>query len=215
MKTKVYLYIAILISFLFNIGFFFHLKDNNKYIPYTNISDEYLEEQLDLSYSSLKLNGLSLENMKGVLWKDNKNENVELHTQLKSFSIVLYFSELSCSTCIKEHLSALKKIKRITKNVNTLLITNHLRNDVRNELIQSKLDFPIFELDEGSLTCLTDINKRFPTATIALFIKKSFIISSYVSNSETNHFNPQFYDSIYRYISSISKSTPERLRYTK
>lgn len=199
MKTRVYLYIAILISFLFNIGFFFHLKDNNKQIPYTNISDEYLEEQLDLSYSYLKLNGSSLEKMKGILWKDNKNENVELQTQLKDFSIVLYFSELSCSTCIKEHLASLNKIKRMIKNINVILITNHLRNDVRNELIQSELDFPLFELDEGSLTCLTDINKRFPTATIALFIKESFIISSYVSNSGTNHFNPQFYDSIYRY----------------
>lgn len=200
MKTRVYLYIAILISFLFNVGLFFYLMDNNKYISYANISDEYLWEQLELSYSSLKLNGLSLENTKGILWNDNKNENAELHTQLKDFSVVLYFSELSCSTCIKEHLSSLKKIKRMTKDIKILLITNHLRNDVRNELVQSKLNCPIFELGEDSLTTLSDINKRFPTATIALFTKNSFIISSYVSNLETNHFNIQFYNSIYRYI---------------
>lgn len=200
MKTRVYLYIAIIISFLFNIGFFFHLKENSKHIPYTNISDEYLGELLDLSYSSMKLNGFSLKNMKGTLWKDNKDKNIELHTQMKDFSIVLYFSELSCSTCIKEHLTSLKKTKKIIKNINILLVTNHLRKDVQNELIQSKLDFPIFELDEDSHTCLTDIKKRFPTATIALFVKDSLIISSYVSNSETNHFNTRFYNSIYRYI---------------
>lgn len=200
MKTRIYLYIAILISFLFNIGFFLNLKESKKYIAHTNISDEYLGELLDLSYSSMKLNGLSLENMKGSLWKDNKIENTEIQTQLKDFSIVLYFSELSCSTCIKDHLASLKKIKRTIKNINILLITNHLRQDVQNELIQSKLDFPIFEIGEDSITYLTKIKKRFPAATIALFIKDSFIISSYISNSETNHFNAQFYNSIYRYI---------------
>lgn len=87
------------------------------------------------------------------------------------------------------------------KKLNILLVTNHLRKDVLRELAMSKLEFPIFELGENSLTGLSDINKRFPTATISLFLKDSVVVSSFVSNSETNYFNSQFYESIYRFNS--------------
>lgn len=199
MKTKIYLYIAILISFLFNIVFFFNSRGNNKNISYTNMPNEYLGEQLELSYSHLKLNGFSIEDMEGILWNGNKNRSSKLHSQLKNFSIILYFSELSCFTCIKDQLASLSKIKRIRKKINILLVTTHLRKDVQDELVISKSEFPIFELGENTFTCLDNVNKRFPTATIALFLKDSVIVSSYVSNSETNHFNPQFYESIYRF----------------
>ena len=205
MKTKVYLYIALLISFLFNIGFFFHARGNDKSHPYANVSDEYLNEQLGQSYAYLKLNSLSLENIEGVLWQGNENEKIKLHDQLNDYGIILYFSELSCFTCIKDQLASLNKMNRMRKKLN-ILFTNHLRKDVLRELAMSKLEFPIFELGENSLTGLSDINKRFPTATISLFLKDSVVVSSFVSNSETNYFNSQFYESIYRFNSMESES---------
>lgn len=206
MKTKVYLYIALLISFLFNIGFFFHARGNDKSHPYANVSDEYLNEQLGQSYAYLKLNSLSLGNIEGVLWKGNEDEKIKLHDQLNDYGIILYFSELSCFTCIKDQLASLNKMNRMRKKLNILLVTNHLRKDVLRELAMSKLEFPIFELGENSLTGLSDINKRFPTATISLFLKDSVVVSSFVSNSETNYFNSQFYESIYRFNSMESES---------
>lgn len=101
MKTKVYLYIALLISFLFNIGFFFHARGSYKNHPYANVSDEYLNEQLGQSYAYLKLNGLSLGNIEGVLWKGNEDEKIKLHDQLNDYGIILYFSELSCFEYLK------------------------------------------------------------------------------------------------------------------
>ena len=106
---RIYLYIAILISLVANIFFYSIMKKNdNKVVPQNTVaSDEYLNEELGKAYSYLKLNGKKFENIKGTLgYQDKTIGRTELETLIRGDNVVFYFSDLSCSSCIMEHLNS-------------------------------------------------------------------------------------------------------------
>ena len=118
---RIYLYIAILISLVANIFFYSIMKKNdNKVVPQNTVaSDEYLNEELGKAYSYLKLNGKKFENIKGTLgYQDKTIGRTELETLIRGDNVVFYFSDLSCSSCIMEHLNSLEKLKKNNRREN-------------------------------------------------------------------------------------------------
>ena len=112
---RIYLYIAIIISLVANIIFYSNLKKNeNKVVSQSEVvSDDYVSDELGKAYSYVKLNGKKLENVKGTLsYQDKTIGVVELESLIRGYNVVFYFSDLSCSTCIMEHINSLEKLKK-------------------------------------------------------------------------------------------------------
>ena len=199
---RIYLYIAILISLVANIFFYSIMKKNdNKVVPQNTVaSDEYLNEELGKAYSYLKLNGKKFENIKGTLgYQDKTIGRTELETLIRGDNVVFYFSDLSCSSCIMEHLNSLEKLKKIIEG--RMLIVSHLpRKDVQNELVRLKSDIPVFYMDEEYVSVLEELSGNHPTATTLMIMDDLFVVSSCVTDSQTKHFNPEFYDAIVRFF---------------
>ena len=199
---RIYLYIAILISLVANIFFYSIMKKNdNKVIPQNTVaSDEYLNEELGKAYSYLKLNGKKFENIKGTLgYQDKTIGRTELETLIRGDNVVFYFSDLSCSSCIMEHLNSLEKLKKIIEG--RMLIVSHLpRKDVQNELVRLKSEIPVFYMDEEYVSVLEELSGNHPTATTLMIMDDLFVVSSCVTDSQTKHFNPEFYDAIVRFF---------------
>ena len=199
---RIYLYIAILISLVANIFFYSIMKKNdNKVVPQNTVaSDEYLNEELGKAYSYLKLNGQTFENITGTLgYKDNTIGSTELETLIRGDNVVFYFSDLSCSSCIMEHLNSLEKLKKIIEG--RMLIVSHLpRKDVQNELVRLKSEIPVFYMDEEYVSVLEELSGNHPTATTLMIMDDLFVVSSCVTDSQTKHFNPEFYDAIVRFF---------------
>ena len=195
---RIYLYIAILISLVANIFFYSIMKKNdNKVVPQNTVaSDEYLNEELGKAYSYLKLNGKKFENIKGTLgYQDKTIGRTELETLIRGDNVVFYFSDLSCSSCIMEHLNSLEKLKKIIEG--RMLIVSHLpRKDVQNELVRLKSEIPVFYMDEEYVSVLEELSGNHPTATTLMIMDDLFVVSSCVTDSQTKHFNPEFYDAI-------------------
>ena len=199
---RIYLYIAILISLVANIFFYSIMKKNdNKVVPQNAVvSDEYLNDELGKAYSYLKLNGKKLENIKGTLgYQDKTIGRTELETLIRGDNVVFYFSDLSCSSCIMEHLNSLEKLKKIIEG--RMLIISHLpRKDVQNELVRLKSEIPVFYMDEEYVSVLEELSGNHPTATTLMIMDDLFVVSSCVTDSQTKHFNPEFYDAIVRFF---------------
>ena len=199
---RIYLYIAILISLVANIFFYSIMKKNdNKVVPQNTVaSDEYLNEELGKAYSYLKLNGKKFENIKGTLgYQDKTIGRTELETLIRGDNVVFYFSDLSCSSCIMEHLNSLEKLKKIIEG--RMLIVSHLpRKDVQNELVRLKSEIPVFYMDEEYVSVLEELSGNHPTATTLMIMDDLFVVSSCVTDSQTKHFNPEFYDAIVRFF---------------
>lgn len=199
---RMYLYIAILISLVANIFFYSIMKKNdNKVVPQNTVaSDEYLNEELGKAYSYLKLNGKKFENIKGTLgYQDKTIGRTELETLIRGDNVVFYFSDLSCSSCIMEHLNSLEKLKKIIEG--RMLIVSHLpRKDVQNELVRLKSEIPVFYMDEEYVSVLEELSGNHPTATTLMIMDDLFVVSSCVTDSQTKHFNPEFYDAIVRFF---------------
>ena len=199
---RIYLYIAILISLMANIFFYSIMKKNdNKVVPQNTVaSDEYLNEELGKAYSYLKLNGKKFENIKGTLgYQDKTIGRTELETLIRGDNVVFYFSDLSCSSCIMEHLNSLEKLKKIIEG--RMLIVSHLpRKDVQNELVRLKSEIPVFYMDEEYVSVLEELSGNHPTATTLMIMDDLFVVSSCVTDSQTKHFNPEFYDAIVRFF---------------
>ena len=199
---RIYLYIAILISLVANIFFYSIMKKNdNKVVPLNTVaSDEYLNEELGKAYSYLKLNGKKFENIKGTLgYQDKTIGRTELETLIRGDNVVFYFSDLSCSSCIMEHLNSLEKLKKIIEG--RMLIVSHLpRKDVQNELVRLKSEIPVFYMDEEYVSVLEELSGNHPTATTLMIMDDLFVVSSCVTDSQTKHFNPEFYDAIVRFF---------------
>ena len=199
---RIYLYIAILISLVANIFFYSIMKKNdNKVVPQNTVaSDEYLNEELGKAYSYLKLNGKKFENIKGTLgYQDKTIGRTELETLIRGDNVVFYFSDLSCSSCIMEHLNSLEKLKKIIEG--RMLIVSHVpRKDVQNELVRLKSEIPVFYMDEEYVSVLEELSGNHPTATTLMIMDDLFVVSSCVTDSQTKHFNPEFYDAIVRFF---------------
>ena len=199
---RIYLYIAILISLVANIFFYSIMKKNdNKVVPQNTVaSDEYLNEELGKAYSYLKLNGKKFENIKGTLgYQDKTIGRTELETLIRGDNVVFYFSDLSCSSCIMEHLNSLEKLKKIIEG--RMLIVSHLpRKDIQNELVRLKSEIPVFYMDEEYVSVLEELSGNHPTATTLMIMDDLFVVSSCVTDSQTKHFNPEFYDAIVRFF---------------
>ena len=199
---RIYLYIAILISLVANIFFYSIMKKNdNKVVPQNTVaSDEYLNEELGKAYSYLKLNGKKFENIKGTLgYQDKTIGRTELETLIRGDNVVFFFSDLSCSSCIMEHLNSLEKLKKIIEG--RMLIVSHLpRKDVQNELVRLKSEIPVFYMDEEYVSVLEELSGNHPTATTLMIMDDLFVVSSCVTDSQTKHFNPEFYDAIVRFF---------------
>lgn len=199
---RIYLYIAILISLMANIFFYSIMKKNdNKVVPQNTVaSDEYLNEELGKAYSYLKLNGKKFENIKGTLgYQDKTIGRTELETLIRGDNVVFYFSDLSCSSCIMEHLNSLEKLKKIIEG--RMLIVSHLpRKDVQNELVRLKSEIPVFYMDEEYVSVLEELSGNHPTATTLMIMDDLFVVGSCVTDSQTKHFNPEFYDAIVRFF---------------
>ena len=199
---RIYLYIAILISLVANIFFYSIMKKNdNKVVPQNTVaSEEYLNEELGKAYSYLKLNGKKFENIKGTLgYQDKTIGRTELETLIRGDNVVFYFSDLSCSSCIMEHLNSLEKLKKIIEG--RMLIVSHLpRKDVQNELVRLKSEIPVFYMDEEYVSVLEELSGNHPTATTLMIMDDLFVVSSCVTDSQTKHFNPEFYDAIVRFF---------------
>ncbi|WP_129697744.1 hypothetical protein [Parabacteroides goldsteinii] len=199
---RIYLYIAILISLVANIFFYSIMKKNdNKVVPQNTVaSDEYLNEELGKAYSYLKLNGKKFENIKGTLgYQDKTIGRTELETLIRGDNVVFYFSDLSCSSCIMEHLNSLEKLKKVIEG--RMLIVSHLpRKDVQNELVRLKSEIPVFYMDEEYVSVLEELSGNHPTATTLMIMDDLFVVSSCVTDSQTKHFNPEFYDAIVRFF---------------
>ena len=199
---RIYLYIAILISLVANIFFYSIMKKNdNKVVPQNTVASyEYLNEELGKAYSYLKLNGKKFENIKGTLgYQDKTIGRTELETLIRGDNVVFYFSDLSCSSCIMEHLNSLEKLKKIIEG--RMLIVSHLpRKDVQNELVRLKSEIPVFYMDEEYVSVLEELSGNHPTATTLMIMDDLFVVSSCVTDSQTKHFNPEFYDAIVRFF---------------
>ena len=199
---RIYLYIAILISVVANIFLNFAMKKNDNKVVSQNeiVSDEYLNDELGKAYSYLKLNGKKFENIKGMLgYQDKMIGRTELETLIRGHNVVFYFSDLSCSSCIMEHLNSLEKLKKIIEG--RMLIISHLpRKDVQNELVRLKSEIPVFYMDEEHISVLEELSGNHPTATTLMIMDDLFIVSSCVTDSQTKHFNPEFYDAIVRFF---------------
>ena len=132
-------------------------------------------------------------------YQDKTIGRTELETLIRGDNVVFYFSDLSCSSCIMEHLNSLEKLKKIIEG--RMLIVSHLpRKDVQNELVRLKSEIPVFYMDEEYGSVLEELSGNHPTATTLMIMDDLFVVSSCVTDSQTKHFNPEFYDAIVRFF---------------
>lgn len=199
---RIYLYIAIIISLVANIIFYSNLKKNeNKVVSQSEVvSDGYVSDELGKAYSYVKLNGKKLENVKGTLsYQDKTIGIVELESLIRGYNVVFYFSDLSCSTCIMEHINSLEKLKKIIGG--SILIISHVpRKDVQNELLMLKSEIPVFYMDQKQVSVFEELSNSYHTATSVMIMDDMHIVSSCVTDSNTKHFNSEYYDAIIRFF---------------
>ena len=118
---------------------------------------------------------------------------------LRGYNVVFYFSDLSCSTCIMEHINSLEKLKKIIGG--SILIISHVpRKDVQNELLRLKSEMPVFYMDQKQVSVFEDLSNSYHTATSVMIMDDMHIVSSCVTDSNTKHFNSEYYDAIIRFF---------------
>lgn len=199
---RIYLYIAVLISLVANIIFYSNMKKNeNKIVTQSEVvSDDYVSDELGKAYSYVKLNGKMIENVKGTLsYQDKTIGIVELKSLIRGYNVVFYFSDLSCSTCIMEHINSLEKLKKVIGG--SILIISHVpRKDVQSELLRLKSEIPVFYMDQKQVSVFEDLSNSYHTATSVMIVDDMHIVSSCVTDSNTKHFNSEYYDAIIRFF---------------
>lgn len=199
---RIYLYIAVLISLVANIIFYSNMKKNENKVATQSevVSDDYASDELGKAYSYVKLNGKMIENVKGTLsYQDKTIGIVELKSLLGSYNVVFYFSDLSCSTCIMEHINSLEKLKKVIGG--SILIISHVpRKDVQSELLRLKSEIPVFYMDQKQVSVFEDLSNSYHTATSVMIVDDMHIVSSCVTDSNTKHFNSEYYDAIIRFF---------------
>lgn len=199
---RIYLYIAVLISLVANIIFYSNMKKNENKVATQSevISDDYVSDELGKAYSYVKLNGKMIENVKGTLsYQDKTIGIVELKSLIRGYNVVFYFSDLSCSTCIMEHINSLEKLKKVIGG--SILIISHVpRKDVQSELLRLKSEIPVFYMDQKQVSVFEDLSNSYHTATSVMIVDDMHIVSSCVTDSNTKHFNSEYYDAIIRFF---------------
>lgn len=199
---RIYLYIAVLISLVANIIFYSNMKKNENKVATQSevVSDDYVSDELGKAYSYVKLNGKMIENVKGTLsYQDKTIGIVELKSLIRGYNVVFYFSDLSCSTCIMEHINSLEKLKKVIGG--SILIISHLpRKDVQSELLRLKSEIPVFYMDQKQVSVFEDLSNSYHTATSVMIVDDMHIVSSCVTDSNTKHFNSEYYDAIIRFF---------------
>lgn len=199
---RIYLYIAVLISLVANIIFYSNMKKNENKVATQSevVSDDYVSDELGKAYSYVKLNGKMIENVKGTLsYQDKTIGIVELKSLIRGYNVVFYFSDLSCSTCIMEHINSLEKLKKVIGG--SILIISHVpRKDVQSELLRLKSEIPVFYMDQKQVSMFEDLSNSYHTATSVMIVDDMHIVSSCVTDSNTKHFNSEYYDAIIRFF---------------
>lgn len=199
---RIYLYIAVLISLVANIIFYSNMKKNENKVATQSevVSDDYVSDELGKAYSYVKLNGKMIENVKGTLsYQDKTIGIVELKSLIRGYNVVFYFSDLSCSTCIMEHINSLEKLKKVIGG--SILIISHVpRKDVQSELLRLKSEIPVFYMDQKQVSVFEDLSNSYHTATSVMIVDDMHIVSSCVTDSNTKHFNSEYYDAIIRFF---------------
>lgn len=199
---RIYLYIAVLISLVANIIFYSYMKKNENKVATQSevVSDDYVSDELGKAYSYVKLNGKMIENVKGTLsYQDKTIGIVELKSLIRGYNVVFYFSDLSCSTCIMEHINSLEKLKKVIGG--SILIISHVpRKDVQSELLRLKSEIPVFYMDQKQVSVFEDLSNSYHTATSVMIVDDMHIVSSCVTDSNTKHFNSEYYDAIIRFF---------------
>lgn len=199
---RIYLYIAVLISLVANIIFYSNMKKNENKVATQSevVSDDYVSDELGKAYSYVKLNGKMIENVKGTLsYQDKTIGIVELESLIRGYNVVFYFSDLSCSTCIMEHINSLEKLKKVIGG--SMLIISHVpRKDVQSELLRLKSEIPVFYMDQKQVSVFEDLSNSYHTATSVMIVDDMHIVSSCVTDSNTKHFNSEYYDAIIRFF---------------
>lgn len=199
---RIYLYIAVLISLVANIIFYSNMKKNENKVATQSevVSDDYVSDELGKAYSYVKLNGKMIENVKGTLsYQDKTIGIVELKSLIRGYNVVFYFSDLSCSTCIMEHINSLEKLKKVIGG--SMLIISHVpRKDVQSELLRLKSEIPVFYMDQKQVSVFEDLSNSYHTATSVMIVDDMHIVSSCVTDSNTKHFNSEYYDAIIRFF---------------
>lgn len=199
---RICLYIAVLISLVANIIFYSNMKKNENKVATQSevVSDDYVSDELGKAYSYVKLNGKMIENVKGTLsYQDKTIGIVELKSLIRGYNVVFYFSDLSCSTCIMEHINSLEKLKKVIGG--SILIISHVpRKDVQSELLRLKSEIPVFYMDQKQVSVFEDLSNSYHTATSVMIVDDMHIVSSCVTDSNTKHFNSEYYDAIIRFF---------------
>lgn len=213
MKQSYFLYSAIFLLILINLFCFYQLiKQKSEVKPLSQINnsiesfkieDEYMHDMLSNAYSYLQLNGLVIDTLNGVLYDKNKIINADTKSLLKDDNIVLFVSELSCATCVTEQIYYLTKFDKIYRRENRrnsiIIMTNHLREDVKEYISMINSDLPILDLN-GSIVKLPVLTNDNSALIALLHVNNGKIINSFVFDAESKCYSHYFYDMLCRYF---------------